>query len=516
MNKELPQEQARVINVLEPGGERRVADLARDLDVDQAQVAAAAVLLAGESLVRIREEAYREWVLKEAGRASAAAEIPERRVLRALLAHGGAGSMAELAEWTGMEAKEVGQSLKGLGLRGWAEKKGASLTVSDAGRSAEESAQADEDVLGALREAAETPGVDRLAESELVARGCDVERARQFLGPRNPLVEIRDKVHRWVSLTAEGEAVRRQGVHGKPEVSLLTPELLAQGGWREVRFKPYDVQLATEPRHPGKRHPLARVIGDTRRVFFSMGFEERNSPCVESAFWDFDALFQPQDHPAREMQDTFYVARPGSTPLPQDRAMVERVRRTHEDGGETGSIGWQYHWVPATAERNVLRTHNTATTIRAVAEVKKGPRKIFSVGRVFRREAIDATHLAIFFQVDGIIIDEKASFSSLLGTLRAFYERMGFERFFFRPSFFPYTEPSVEVFVWHEGRKDWVEMGGAGVFRPEVTEPLGCSETVLAWGLGLERLAMFRAGLDDIRDLYLADLEKLKGVAQCR
>jgi len=118
--------------------------------------------------------------------------------------------------------------------------------------------------------------------------------------------------------------------------------------------------------------------------------------------------------------------------------------------------------------------------------------------------------------VDGIIIDESASFSSLLGTLQAFYARMGFDKLDFRPAFFPYTEPSVEVYIWYEPKKDWVEMGGAGVFRLEVTEPLGCTTPVLAWGLGLDRLAMLSNGMEDIRDLYLVDLEWLKGVPQCR
>jgi phenylalanyl-tRNA synthetase alpha chain len=478
--------------------------------MDQAQVAAAAVLLSQAGLCAIREEAYREWALKEAGREILAGGLPERRVLAALLEHGGSGTMAELPAWSGLSAKEVGQSLKGLQARGWAEKRGAALVAREEARSAAERVEPDEAALRLLDE----PG--RLTEDELAATGCDVGRARELLGARSPLVEFREKVHRWVSLTPEGTALRRAGVSSTPEATLVTPELLASGQWREVRFKPYDVELATEPRHPGKRHPMQRVITRVRRVFLEMGFEEWRSPWVESSFWDFDALFQPQDHPAREMQDTFYVSSPARTPLPEDRTLVERVRRTHETGGTTGSLGWQYRWNPQTAERNILRTHNTATTIRALAANPKGPRKVFATGRVFRREAIDYKHLPIFYQVDGIIIDAQASFSSLLGTLGAFYERMGFSKLDFRPSFFPYTEPSVEVYIWFEPKKDWVEMGGAGVFRVEVTEPLGCTEPVLAWGLGLDRLAMLINDMTDLRDLYLADLEWLKGVPQCR
>ena len=104
----------------------------------------------------------------------------------------------------------------------------------------------------------------------------------------------------------------------------------------------------------------------------------------------------------------------------------------------------------------------------------------------------------------------------MLGTLEAFYRKMGFTKFQFRPAFFPYTEPSVEIFVWSEKKSDWVEMGGAGMFRPEVTEPLGCTSPVLAWGLGLERLAMFTYDLSSIGELYRARLSWLKGVDLCR
>ena len=245
-----------------------------------------------------------------------------------------------------------------------------------------------------------------------------------------------------------------------------------------------------------------------------MGFSQVASPLVESSFWDFDALFQPQDHPARDMQDTFYLARPSETKLPP-KDMVNRVKEVHENGGATGSLGWQYVWDIERAQRAVLRTHTTAATVRALAENPKGPRKVFSIGPVFRRETVDYKHLPVFHQVEGIIVDSSGSLASILGTLDAFYRKMGFEKFQFRPAFFPYTEPSVEVFIWNEKHQDWMEMGGAGIFRTEVTQPLGCNEPVLAWGLGLERLAMFRLDLKDIRELYYAHLDWLEETALC-
>ncbi len=511
MSQSLPPEQAKVLQNIRPGAEEKVPDLASRIGLDQSIVSASAVLLQEAGLTQIREEPFREWVLKEPGREAAVQGIPERKVLRALLGHDGTGTMAELPEWSGLDAKGVGQALRGLQMRGWASKTGAALTLEEKGRAAADRPDPDEQAIELL-----SRGEGRMLEEAVGETGIDVARARELLGARSPFVEIREKTHRWLRLTPQGEALQGRGVESRREVTALTPELLASGEWRNVRFKPYDVTLSTEPRHPGKRHPLRTAIEDTRRVFLSMGFEEWNSPWVESAFWDFDALFQPQDHPAREMQDTFYVSRPPRTPLPADAAMVARVRAAHENGGDTGSIGWGYRWRPEVAQRNILRTHNTATSIRALAEIKKGPRKVFSIGPVFRREAIDYKHLPIFFQVDGIIIDAKANFSSLLGSMAAFLERLGFQKVEFRPDFFPYTEPSVGVHVWNEERRDWFELAGAGIFRPEVTEPLGCTEPVLAWGFGLDRLAMVMHRMSDIRDLYMVDLEWLKGVPQCR
>ncbi|MFN8546887.1 MAG: phenylalanine--tRNA ligase subunit alpha [Candidatus Eisenbacteria bacterium] len=511
MSVELTPEQARVLAELAKRGaqEVRVPELAQELGLDQAQVAAAAVQLATLALLNVREEPYAEWSGTDYGRQYLAAGPPEWQLLGALAARGSA-TMAELPSLTGLDAKEVGQSIRPATQLGWVEKAGAELRVTDAGRAA----------LGQpyppklANEVLSDGG--RMTPEELAKAGVDCSQVLALYGPKNRFFDIREKTHRNLSLTEQGEAAVRAGAKGKREVTQLTPELLASGEWREVRFKPYDITLATEPRHPGKRHPLQLVIDRVRRAFLEMGFTEGASSWVESSFWDFDALFQPQDHPAREMQDTFYVARPGETPLPADAKLVERVRAAHENGGTTGSVGWQYRWDPDKAMKNILRTHTTATTVRALAGSPRPPRKVFCLGKVFRREAIDYKHLPIFLQVDGIIIDEHASFSSLLGTLGAFYERMGFSKYYFRPGFFPYTEPSVEVYIWHEEKQDWFEMGGAGIFRPEVTEPLGCTTPVLAWGLGIDRLAMLLYDMKDIRDLYLADTEWLKGVPRCR
>jgi phenylalanyl-tRNA synthetase alpha chain len=346
------------------------------------------------------------------------------------------------------------------------------------------------------------------------ARGIDVEAVRRLLDKRAELAKLRPRTQRILSLTPAGRAALDR-VEVRRERNLLTPDDLRSGAWRGITLRPYDVTLPAETPYPAKLHPMRRVMEQARRAFLELGFVEVVSPMVEQAFWNFDALFQPQDHPARDMQDTFYMADPSSGPLPGDD-VVDRVRRTHEDGGDTGSTGWGYRWSPEEARRLVLRTHTTAATVRALAAHPEPPHKVFCIGWTCRNETISFKHLPVFHQLDGIVIDERAGLATLMGTLEAFYRKMGFRQVRFKPAFYPYTEPSMDVMVYMESRGKWLEMGGSGVFRPEVTEPLGCRHPVLAWGLGIERLAMLRLGFDDIRRLYHGGLETVEEVPLCR
>jgi phenylalanyl-tRNA synthetase alpha chain len=268
------------------------------------------------------------------------------------------------------------------------------------------------------------------------------------------------------------------------------------------RTPEFDISAPAADAELGKAHVITAFKDRLSSIMAEMGFEEAEGSIVESTFWNFDALFQPQDHPARDLADTFYLR--GESPLPPDKALVKRVKDAHEKG-------WKYRWSEAEAKRTVLRTHTTALSARCLAAVKdKKPRKFFAIGRVFRNEATDFKHLAEFHQVEGIIAWEGATFADLLGVLREFYRKLGFEKIRFRPSFFPYTEPSLEVEVYYEPRGQWMELGGAGIFRPEVSIPLAGTYPVLAWGLSLERPLMLMLGLDDIRTFYRNDIDFLK------
>ncbi len=486
-----------------------IPELARELGEDQAKISAACLTRAEQGEIKIDELVSRELRLGSRGKALSGKDLPERTVIEALDSADSAADMPRLAELTKLEPKQVGQSLRWLKSKGWAKKQGKTVTLLAGGREALGQRGPDEELIALLFR--EGP----LGEAAVAAAGIDLAAALAALAGRTGVVDEKQRKVRLTSLSQQGRQLVAEGIEARRQVNQLTSEMLVSGEWRNVELRPYDVTLASEPVFPGKEHPLVSTIAQTRKVFLEMGFSEIVSPYVESSFWDFDALFQPQDHPARDMQDTFYVAQPSSCELPPDE-VVNEVQQTHEDGGKTGSEGWRYKWNRDLARRPLLRTHTTASTIRALAADPNPPKKVFCVGLVFRRETVDYKHLPLFHQVDGIIIDDQASLAGLLGTLSAFYRKMGFERFHFQPAFYPYTEPSVDVFVWAEEQQDWVEMGGAGIFRPEVTEPLGCTAPVLAWGLGLERLAMFRYKLSSIGELYKARLSWLKEAPLCR
>jgi phenylalanyl-tRNA synthetase alpha chain len=291
----------------------------------------------------------------------------------------------------------------------------------------------------------------------------------------------------------------------------LTPELLAsvRSSGAAVKLRPIDVQAPAASFFPGRRHPVKEFINEVREVYLSMGFVEIAGDSIQSSLWNFDALFTPQDHPARELQDTFYI-KGGRDQSLQRTGVVARVASVHENGWETGSKGWRYSWDVEEARRLVLRTHTTALTVRATMDSADKETRVFTIGRVYRNENLDYKHLAELLQMEGIVIGEGLNLRHLMGMLTRFYGKLGMSRVKLWPSYFPYTEPAMQVMIYYEKVGKWLEMGGSGIFRPEVTRPLGVRKPVLAWGLGLERLLMLRLGIQDIRELYNSDVEWLR------
>lgn len=321
----------------------------------------------------------------------------------------------------------------------------------------------------------------------------------------------------------------------KPETD-LTADMLTSGSWKTLQFKKYNFEAEGIMPNGGALHPLLKVREEIRNIFLEMGFAEMpTSSFVESGFWCFDALFVPQQHPARDLQDTFYLSDP-HTSLPPPKAYYERVKTVHSEGG-FGSTGYRAPWAPEESSKLLLRTHTTASsaamlyklaarcrgesdedpspTPKSEAPHSHGappqpvdgdgfrPAKLFSIDRVFRNETVDATHLAEFHQVEGVVADKNLTLADLIGFMRVFFAKLGLEKLRFKPAYNPYTEPSLEIFAYHPMLHKWVEIGNSGMFRPEMLEPMGFPKDVRVhgWGLSLERPTMIRYGINNIRTL---------------
>lgn len=533
MTIEVYQDQYRVFQILSASAKALdFQTLVYKTGLEQAMVMGTISYAVNDGFIEMTESVREELVLDDHIGELIAKGLPERQFLSCLVA--GPLSMQDSAQKANELGIKINEVIKWGVLRGWIEKKSEKkeakkeslLAITPAGTQALTNKDDDEKAIQMSLDSAQqfqfqqdikqgrrfTPN---FFLDELTGLGLNAERIKLLLKSRPELAKIKDRTMRWVGLTEKGRSVISQMHVKQEEKNILTSEDITSGAWKQISLRPYNIALSAQTIATKKCHPLQKIIQEARRAFLQMGFEEMVSSHVETSFWDFDALFQPQDHPSRDMQDTFYLKNPAQGDLP-DSSIVESVRQTHQNGGNTGSTGWGYHWEENEARKMVMRTHTTATSIRTIAKNPNPPHKFFCVGRVFRNETINFKHLPEFHQVDGIIVDKDASFSCLLGTLKEFYLVMGFPKIKFKPAFFPYTEPSAEIYVWMESRKQWIELGGSGIFRPEVTRPFGCQVPVMAWGLGLERLAMLRYGLSDIRVLYGSDLDWLSEVRLCQ
>ena len=269
-----------------------------------------------------------------------------------------------------------------------------------------------------------------------------------------------------------------------------------------------DVEAEVPQIFVARTHPLKDTIDEIREIFVTLGFSEIFGNMTQSSFWNFDALFTPQDHPARELQDTFYLDGISAKKI----ATPDQIRKV----SESHKKNWRYHWDINEARKMVLRTHTTCVTIKHLAENKPDEARLFSLGRVFRNEKVSYKHLVEFNQIEGIVVGKDANLRNLMGIQREFYKRIGITKIKFWPTFFPYTEPSLQTMVYNERLGKWVELFGMGIFRPEATKPLGITKPVLAWGGGIERIAMLKYGLDDVREFYNNNLNWLRSVTKCQ
>lgn len=305
-------------------------------------------------------------------------------------------------------------------------------------------------------------------------------------------------------LTLVGITLREQATAAKDEISRLTPAMLQDGSWQGKRFRRYNIGLP--PRLiAGYRNPYRRFLDKTKQTLLALGFEEMRGSLVENEFWNMDALFMPQFHPAREIHDVYFVEEPThAQTIPEP--YLSNVAAEHEGQSTSGSRGWGYLFDKQRTHRLVLRSQGTALSARQLGLQPKIPGKYFSMARCFRYDTVDATHAPDFIQIEGIVLSQEMTLRHLLGMLMIFAREVA-QATEVRavPAYFPFTEPSVEVHMRHP-TLGWIELGGSGIFRPEVTKPFGIDMPVIAWGLGLDRMAMMALGKDDIRHLFTNNL----------
>ncbi|NJF25983.1 phenylalanine--tRNA ligase subunit alpha [Thermococcus sp. Bubb.Bath] len=472
-------------------------ELVEKTGLDQVAVMRSVLGLQAKGLAELHERSEKVIKITETGRKYAQIGLPEWRALKLLLE----GEKVTLDNLKEVLSEDELKPIVGL-LRkeGWAtvrkEDGKLVLEITDKGREADE-----RPIDRALKLLAEKETVP-VSEVEKLVPVKELKRRK--IADEDTITE------RTVEITPAGEELVRKGLELKREVSILTQELIKSGRWKEVEFRRFDIKAPVRRVYPGKKQPYRAFLDKIRRRLIEMGFIEMVSESmIETQFWNFDALFQPQNHPAREWTDTYQLKYPKSGHLPEEELVV-RVKAAHEHGGDTGSRGWGYVWSPERAMLLMPRAHGTALDARQLAKGVEIPGKYFTIQRVFRPDVLDRTHLIEFNQIDGFVVGEELNFRHLLGILKRFaVEIAGAKKVKFLPDYYPFTEPSVQMSAYHP-ELGWVEFGGAGIFREEMTKALGIDAPVIAWGIGIDRLAMFKLGIDDIRYLFSYDLRWLR------
>jgi phenylalanyl-tRNA synthetase alpha chain len=479
------------------GGKATVEQLTQTCGLPDAAVMRNALTLQEKNLLAIHASVKNIIELNMEGKQYAESSLPERKLINAVIELGGKANLQEATQKAQLPAEFAQIALGWTMRKRWAKLDSATNTISAEGMATE---GCDETLLKFLC---------NHPQSVLDDLSKDLQAALDQLKKRK-LLTVEPKTKRTIQLTAEGKKALAEGAISKPETTQLTPELIITGKWRDVKLQKYNIQAPVAKTYGGKKHPYLQFLDEVREKLVQLGFQEMTGTAVEISFFNFDALYVPQDHPAREPSDIYYIKDPQCGELP-DKQTVNNVKRTHENGDQTGSTGWGYNYDIEAARRLILRGHGTCLSARTLQEHNyMVPSRHFSIARVYRPEITDRTHLSEFNQVEGIIIDKSLNLKDLLGVLGKFAKEIaGADKIRFKPDYFPFTEPSVELSAYKEGI-GWIEFGGSGIFRPEVTKPLGVKEPVIAWGLGVDRLFMMRAGLSDIRQIFSQDLTWLR------
>ncbi|MBA7494226.1 hypothetical protein ES702_04801 [subsurface metagenome] len=497
---ELHQLEKSLLLALKDGKKTRLRKLLKKTKLPYASIARASVWLSSKGYVKIEDVKKSFIQLDSEGKKTLKKGLPERILVEAVLKNGGRTLIDIVSTLTELRKDEINIAL------GWGRRKGWLNFSRENGEmfiliKEKPKKGLDEQLIEQLSKGSMT--IDSLTSQQLL--GLNV------LMKRPKIICQTEDVDRFITLTKVGLSIAKQVKEVGEEISQLTPELIKSGKWREIRFRKYDIKAPVAKIWAGKKQPYLRFLDDMKQKLISLGFTEMVGSTVEFMFFNCDALYMPQDHPAREIHDIYYVKSPSYGDLSSYTTLINNVKATHENGWETNSKGWGYPFSLEATKRLILRSQGTALSARMLVDERlEIPGKYFSIARCYRPDVIDRTHLTEFNHVEGIVLGADLTFKDLLGILKMFaLETAGADKVRFKPDYFPFTEPSVELSAY-KADSGWLEFGGAGMFRPEVTLPLGINVPVIAWGLGIDRIFMMKAGIRDIRDIFSRDLNWLR------
>ncbi len=476
-----------------------------DVGLNLGQCNQAVSWLAAKELISEHERVHRTvYEITELGERLAADGTPEERILAHVSDHGPA-PLPHIASALGLENRDVGSAFGALSKEGVLQMNPEKQVSVAAGKPSERMQQ-----VRALLERArggKEIAADRLSATEQEAM-AGISKKRGSAGAPFRVIERDEVTYRITDAGLEAqERLQAAGITGQ-EIGALTPQMLKDGSWRGASFRAYNIQVPPTRMVPGHRNPYCEYLDRVKDKLVSLGFQEFDGPVVETEFWNSDALFMPQFHSARDIHDVYYVKDPTHAKAIQE-PYLSQVAAAHENGWETGSAGWGYRFDRDFTRRLILRSQGTVMSAKTLPQAAI-PGKYFGTLRCFRYDQVDATHLSDFYQTEGIVLGESVNLRTLLGFLQMFAEELaGATEVKYVPGYFPFTEPSVEVHIKHPVL-GWFELGGSGIFRPEVTEPLGIKVPVLAWGLGIDRMALMNLGLDDLRELFSTNIENVR------
>ena len=481
--------------------------LRNDLDYKEGHANQAFSWLSGKELLKeIRRTPHTYFEITDMGRSMAKTGTVEERMINFLKEHG-PHTMPELTAGIALDQKDVGSAFGPLVKEGVlkmnAEKKieytGAELParITTTAALIKKACEAEGGLLNKDdMTVAEVEVMNGLAKKRGAADSPFkvIERETVFYKLAEGFEKVRDEL-------------KKAGITGN-EIGEITPKMLATGEWKNGTFRGYNISVPPARIIPGRTNPYVQFLESVKDKLCSLGFQEFDGPLVETEFWNGDALFMPQFHAARDIHDVYRIKNPTHAKMIEE-PYLSNVKAVHENGGGTGSRGWNYSFDNEFTRRLILRSQGTVLSAHQLHKAEV-PGKYFGIARCFRYDKVDATHLSDFYQTEGIIAGKDVSLRDLLGILKMFAtEIAGAEEVKYVPGYFPFTEPSIEVHIKHPVL-GWFELGGSGIFRPEVTRAMGLDCPVLAWGIGIDRMALMALGLNDLRELFCEDIERVR------